>query len=121
MTNSVGHRRERVAAAIKQHLSAALRTRVKDPRVELTSITRVDVTSDLSHATIFVNVLGEADERAAALEGLESARGFLRSVLAKVLRIRTLPELHFTYDRGIEHAARINEILDQIKKTEDPR
>ena len=119
MTYGESHRRERVAAAIKQHLAAALRTRVKDPRIELTSITRVEVTSDLSHATIFVNVLGNEEERTAALNGLESARGFLRSLLAKVLRLRNVPELHFMYDRGIDHAARMYEILDKMKKEED--
>jgi len=119
VTNSAHHRRERVAMAIKQNLADALTKRVKDPRVELTSISRVEVTSDLSHATILVSVLGGDEERAAALAGLESARGFLRSLLAKTLSLRNVPELHFAYDRGLDHAARMFEIFDQMKKEED--
>ncbi len=119
MTNGAHHRRERVATAIKQSLAEALMKRVKDPRVELTSISRVEVTSDLSHATILISVLGGEDERKAALEGLESARGFLRSLLAKTLSLRTIPELHFAYDRGMDHAARMFEVLDQMKQEED--
>ena len=118
MTNGANHRRERVATAIKQTLAEALTKRVKDPRVELTSISRVQVTSDLSHATIVVSVLGGEEERTAALKGLESARGFLRSLLAKTLSIRTIPELHFEYDRGKDHAARMFEILDKMKQEE---
>jgi len=58
-------------------------------------------------------------EKARALEGLQSAAGFLRSRAARALTTRTVPELHFELDRGLEHAARINELLNTIRQ-EDP-
>jgi ribosome-binding factor A len=77
---------------------------------------RVLVTNDLSHARVMVSAPGEDAEKARALEGLHSAAGFLRSRAARALTTRTVPELHFELDRGLEHAARINELLNTIKR-----
>jgi ribosome-binding factor A len=76
----------------------------------------VDVTNDLSHANIFVRAQGDDEERERAVEGLKSAAGFLRSRVARVLTTRTVPELHIEADRGLEHAARINELLEGIRR-----
>ncbi len=92
---------------------------VRDPRVGFVTITGVLVTNDLSHARVMVSVPGEETEKARALEGLQSAAGFLRSRAARALTTRTVPELHFELDRGLEHAARINELLNTIRQ-EDP-
>ena len=54
-----------------------------------------------------------------AMEGLESAKGYLRTHLAKSLSLRVAPEIHFILDRGLEHAQRMNEILDDLKPEED--
>ena len=109
-----GHRRpERVAALIQETLASALATQVKDPRIGFTTLTGVTVTPDYSHATVRVSVLGSEDEKLGALEGLRSAGGFLRSVLAKALPLRTVPELHFVLDRGLEHAQRIDKLLGE--------
>jgi ribosome-binding factor A len=61
-------------------------------------------------------VHGDDAAKASALEGLESAAGFLRSRVARALTTRTVPELHFELDRGLEHATRINELLDELKR-----
>ena len=74
------------------------------------------VTNDLSHARVMVSVPGEDADKARALEGLQSAAGFLRSRAARSLTTRTVPELHFELDRGLEHAARINQLLNTIKR-----
>ena len=109
----IPHRPERIAALIHQHLALALQGLLKDPRVGFVTITSVRVSPDASHAHIRVAALGEEDEKASAMEGLASARGFLRSHLARALSLRTMPELHFHLDRGIEHAARIAELLGE--------
>ncbi|MGD2135568.1 MAG: 30S ribosome-binding factor RbfA [Gemmatimonadales bacterium] len=113
------HRPERVAALIQETLAEALTTRVKDPRVGFVTVTGVDVASDYSVATVGVSVLGDEEEKAQAMEGLDSASGFLRSLLARTLTLRTTPELRFVLDRGIEHAARINRILDDLNAGTD--
>lgn len=112
--NAHRHRPERVAALVQETLARALTTRVKDPRVGFVTVTAVDVSPDYSYATVKVSVLGDEEEKTRAMEGLESASGFLRSILARTLDLRTTPELRFFLDRGIEHAARINRILDDL-------
>lgn len=106
-------RPERIAALIHQHLALALQGHVKDPRVGFVTITSVEVSPDVSHAQIRVAVMGTEEEKSSAMEGLASARGFLRTHLAKALSLRTTPELHFHLDRGIEQAALIDTLLNE--------
>jgi ribosome-binding factor A len=118
-----------VAEIVRQVLAEALAREVRDPRVGLVTLTRVEVSGDLSHAKVYVmvNELGNGEntgngenkgkgEGERALEGLRSAAGFLRSRVAKALSTRTIPELHFELDRGLEHAARINAVLADLKR-----
>jgi ribosome-binding factor A len=118
-----------VAEIVRQVLAEALARDIRDPRVGLVTLTRVDVSGDLSHAKVYVmvNELGKGEDQGKgddqgkgegerALEGLRSAAGFLRSRIAKALSTRTIPELHFELDRGLEHAARINAVLADLKR-----
>ena len=111
MRRSGNRRPERVAALIQETLASALTTQVKDPRIGFATLTGVTVAPDYSHATVRVSVLGTEEEKSGAVEGLQSAGGFLRSVLARALPLRTVPELHFVLDRSLEHARRIDELL----------
>jgi len=116
MTKSGKYRPERLAALIQECIAGALATSVKDPRVGFVTVTGVTVSPDGSHALIRVSVMGSEEEKARAFEGLESARGFLRTRLAHTLRLRTTPEIQFELDRGLEHAQRINQILSDLKR-----
>jgi ribosome-binding factor A len=109
-------RPEQVAETVRQVITDALAREVRDPRVGFVTITGVQVTNELSHARVLVSVPGDEAARERALEGLESAAGFLRSRAARALTTRTVPELHFELDRGLEHAARINELLEEIRR-----
>ena len=111
-------RPEQVAETLRQVIADALTREVRDPRVGFVTLTGVLVTNDLSHARIMVTVPGEEAEKIRALEGLQSAAGFLRSRAARALTTRSVPELHFELDRGLEHAARINELLNDIRREE---
>jgi len=112
------HRPERLAALLQETLAEALATQVKDPRVGFVTLTGVTVSPDGSHAAIRVSVMGTEDQKASALAGLESARGFLRTHVAGALSLRTVPELHFQLDRGLEHAQRINQLLAELKRSD---
>jgi ribosome-binding factor A len=105
-----------VAEIVRQVLAEAIGREVRDPRVGFVTLTRVDVSGDLSHAQVFVMAQGDEAERQRALEGLQSAAGFLRGKIAKALATRTIPELHFELDRGLEHATRINAVLADLKR-----
>ena len=109
-------RPEQVAETLRQVITDALLRDVRDRRVRLVTVTSVRVTGDLGHATILVSVGGGPEEQSRALEGLRSAGGFLRSRAAKTLTTRTVPELHFELDTGLQHAARIEELLQEIRR-----
>jgi ribosome-binding factor A len=111
-------RPEQVAGTIRQVVTDALTREVRDPRVGFVTVTGVQVTNDLSHARVMVSVPGDETDKARALEGLRSAAGFLRSRAARALTTRTVPELHFELDKGQEHAARIEELLESIRREE---
>jgi ribosome-binding factor A len=111
-------RPEQVAGTIRQVIAEALSREIRDPRVGFVTVTGVLVTNDLSHARVSVSVPGDEAEKTRALQGLQSAAGFLRSRAARALTTRTVPELHFELDKGVEHAARIEDLLESIRREE---
>jgi len=118
---SASRRPEQVAETVRAIVATALAVEIRDPRIGLTTVSRVVVTPDLSHAKIAVAVHGEDPEsRKKALEGLKSCTGFLRTKVAKALSTRIVPELHFEIDDGLAHAARINEILAGLRESGQP-
>jgi ribosome-binding factor A len=106
-------RNERVNAQFKEEIADLLR-KVKDPRVGFVSVTEVDVTPDLKQARIYISVLGDEAQKRSTLEGLKSASGFVKSELAKRVRLRLMPEFEWRYDTSLAHGARINELLHQV-------
>jgi ribosome-binding factor A len=111
-------RPEQVAGTIRQVIADALAREVRDPRVGFVTVTGVLVTNDLSHARVMVSVSGDEGQKSRAMEGLQSATGFLRSRAARALTTRIVPELHFELDQGVEHAARIEKLLQSIRREE---
>jgi ribosome-binding factor A len=109
-------RPEQMAETLRQVITEALAREVRDPRVGFVTITAVLVSGDLSHARVLVSAVGDDGEKTRALEGLQSAAGFLRSRAARALTTRSVPVVHFELDRGLEHAARINELLNTIRR-----
>jgi ribosome-binding factor A len=116
--SSQRRRPEQVAETLRQVIAEALTRQVRDPRIGFATITGVLVTPDLSHARIMVTVPGDESAQARALDGLTSAAGFLRSRAAKALSTRIVPELHFELDKGLAHAARVNELLEDLRREE---
>lgn len=109
---------ERLNAAFQKEISDILRNDIKDPRVGFVSVTRVDLTQDLRQARVYFSVLGPEEEREASLEGLQSAAGFIRSEVARRVRLRYAPEMVFRLDDSIVHGVRIMELLNQVKREE---
>jgi ribosome-binding factor A len=109
-------RPEQVAETLRQVVADAMTRELRDPRIGFVTLTGVLVSPDLSHARIMVSVAGDQAEKDRALEGLQSAAGFLRSRAARALTTRIVPELHFELDRGLEHASRINELLEGLRR-----
>ena len=110
-------RPNRVGEEIKKELVLLIRNGIKDPRVDsLISITDVEVTRDLSYATIYISRYGSEQQRQGALDGMKAAAGFMRSELSRRLKLRTVPELIFKLDDSLQYGAKIETILHQIKQ-----
>lgn len=108
-------RSERVSELLKREISLLLDREVKDPDVGFVTVTAVEISDDLQYARIFVSVLGEAEKRHRAMEGLERAKGFLRRELGRRVELRYVPEIRFFLDESLDHALRIGEILRKIE------
>ncbi len=106
---------ERVNHLLREELANLMLRSAKDPRLAAVSIMAVATTSDLKFATVYVRAGGDEDALDDALEGLESAEGFLRRELGRRLRMRRSPELSFKADRTLEHARRIESLLEQVR------
>jgi ribosome-binding factor A len=105
-------RMRRVDEAVRAVLSDAITKDLKDPRIGFVTVTGVKTSPDLRHARVYVSVLGEEPARAATLEGLRSAHGFLQGRLAGELTLKRTPALSFAYDESIDRGMRISELLD---------
>lgn len=105
---------QRVSELIHIRLSNLLERKVKDPRLDLVTITDVEVSPDASRADVYFTVPARERSRQEAQEGLASAAGWLRRELGQQLRLRHTPELIFHYDRSVERGERISGILDEL-------
>ena len=110
----MSRRTDRVGDLIRAELSDLLLREVRDPRVRLASVTGVETSPDLKRAVVRISVLGEEEQRLAAIDALRHARGFLRTELARRLRTRVTPELVFELDRGAEHSQKISDLLESL-------
>jgi ribosome-binding factor A len=113
----MSRRTGRVADLLRTELADLVQREVHDPRIKqanLLGFVDIDVSPDLRRAVVRVSALGSEEDRQGAVAALEHARGFLRSELARRLRLRVTPELHFELDRGAEHSQTIADLLESL-------
>jgi len=103
----------RVDEAMRVVLSDAISKDLQDPRVGFVTVTGVKTSPDLRHARVYVSVLGDEQSRAASLEGLRSAHGFLQSRLSGALRLKHTPTLTFDYDESVDRGMRISQLINE--------
>lgn len=113
-------RQERMSVEIKRVLSNIIQEHVKDPRIDFTAVTvtRVDIPQDISHARVYVSVLGSDDKQAETIKVLQKARGFIRTELARIIQVRHAPDLDFRLDKSIEHGIHIAALLEGLHETQ---
>ena len=107
-------RTQRLGDLIQRDLSELIRLELRDPRVGMLTITSVDVSPDMSHAKVFFTML-DKDKLEDTLHGLKRSAGFLRSQLAKRIKMYTTPELRFEYDESVERGDRLSRLIDSTK------
>jgi len=111
-------RMRRVNESVRQVVSQAL-LELKDPRIGFVTVTGIETAHDLSHATVFVSVLGSERKRREALRGLEAAHGVLQARLGRELRMKRTPQLSFEYDPSVERGVRMSALIDELAPDDD--
>lgn len=108
-------RTQRIGDQMQRELAQLIRREVKDPRVGLVTVTAVDVSRDVGHAKIFITVMGKdgAEEIAQNVKALNDAAGFLRMQLARAMKLRSVPQLHFHYDESVMRGAHLSALIER--------
>ncbi len=107
----------RVNEAVREVLSEAI-GELKDPRIGFVTVTGVDTSPDLRHATVYVSVLGQERVRDASLQGLNSSRGILQSRVNRELHLKRTPQLVFEYDPTVAEGVRLTKLIDELTPAE---
>ena len=108
-------RAERVSGLIQETLSELLNKRIHDPRLHMATITRVKMSADLKSARIYYAIYGGDKKSKDASKGFESARGFIKRILAPKLGLRYMPDLKFFYDDSFDYGSHIDQLLEKLK------
>lgn len=109
---------EKVQELIKQQASEIIMREVKDPRIGFVTVTKVDVSSDLHNAKLFVSILGSDKQIEDTWKGLNSSIAFIRRELAHRIRLKFIPEIKFFMDTSLEYSAHIQKLLIEVNKKE---
>ena len=107
------HRNRRLEEQLLRLLSDLVRREVKDPRVGAVTLTAVEVSPDLSHATVYFLPFGLGKDAAPVAEGLAHAAGYLRTLLGRELTLRHTPQLHFRVDTTLEKGMALNALINE--------
>jgi ribosome-binding factor A len=112
-------RQKRVADRLQQETSLLLQE-MNDPRLDLVTITQVNIDRELEYANVFVSTVGDEARRKEVMKVLNGARGYIRREIAKRVQLRRAPEINFHWDPTPEKAETIARILDEIKSDDPP-
>jgi ribosome-binding factor A len=108
-------RPQKLGDQMQRELSDLVQRELRDPRVGMLTITAVDVSPDLSHAKVFFTILDKS-KLEDTLAGLKRSAGFLRSQLARRIKLYTTPELRFVYDESVERGDHLSRLIDAANK-----
>lgn len=111
-------RTQKAAEAIREVVSMAILTELKDPRVSDVTVTFVEVSPDMRQAKIHVSVMGDETKQQLSLRGLQNAAGFLQTKVAKRIDTRYTPRLAFVLDLGVKRSIEISRILKSVLPAE---
>jgi len=109
----------RINDEIMKELSEILRSgELKDPRIgKITTVMRVDTSNDLKHCMVRIGVLGGEEDKAGVLEGIKSAAGYIRKLIAERIDLRQTPAFQFILDDSVEYSIKMAELIKQHNET----
>ena len=108
-------RSDRVSGLIQQVLSEILKRDIGDPRLKMATITEVEVSRDLKLARIYFTAPGGKQKKDAAIKGFNSARGFIKRILAHEIDLKYMPDIKFFYDDSLDYGEHIDELIKSTK------
>ena len=107
----------RVNGEVHRVLAEVIRSEIKDPRINpMTSVVSVEVAPDLKTCKAWISVLGNEDSQRDTLEGLRSAEGYIRSLLARKINLRNTPEIRFILDQSIAYGVSMSRKIDEVNR-----
>ena len=108
-------RTQRIGDQIQRDLALLIQREVKDPRLGMVTVTGVEIARDMSYARVFVTIMGKDTEPEIRqdLEILNDVAGYLRSLLGRAMRLRTVPELQFVYDASVRRGAELSALIER--------
>jgi ribosome-binding factor A len=110
----------KAAEAVREVVSMAILTQVRDPRVKNVTVTAVEMEPDMRAATVHVSVMGSAAKEELALKGLASSAGFLQAQVADRIESRYTPRLKFKLDSGVKRSIEIARVLSEVLPASSP-
>ncbi|MDP3562210.1 MAG: 30S ribosome-binding factor RbfA [Legionellaceae bacterium] len=111
-------RTDRIAEMMQRKLAQLIQQEIKDPRLPgLITISAVQVTKDLSHSKVYFTVFNGNPAETESI--LNAASSYLRTALARTVTLRTVPQLHFIYDKSIEYGTRLSRLIDEVNQPHD--
>jgi ribosome-binding factor A len=113
-------RHDKVKEAIKKEVSNIIHDELNDPRLGFITVTDIELAQDMRHAKIFFSVLGKDQDYQKTKKALDSALVFIRRLVAERIQLRIAPEISFYEDRSGEYSIRIQQVLDEIKESNEP-
>ena len=115
---AVNHRKSRVADGVRDEVAMIISREIRDPRLGFVTVIRVEMPVDQSVAKIYVSPMGDAKAQLESMRALHHSRGFVRKLLSQRMRTRTVPEIMFVQDKGLDNAQRVSEIMAGWKADE---
>ena len=109
----------KVAQAIREVVSMAILTELRDPRIENVTVTFVEVSADLRHSKVHVSVMGDEKQQQLCLHGLQNSAGYLQQKVSKRVDLRYTPRLKFVLDPGVKNSLEITRILGELLPEEE--
>lgn len=109
----------KAAEAIREVVSLAIITELRDPRVQNVTVVGVEVTPDMREAKVLVSIMGTEAQQRTVLKGLQNSVGFLQSKIADRIETRYIPRLSFVMDEGVKKSVAVQQILEQIARERD--
>ena len=113
-------RHERIKQAIQREVSNIISNELRDPRMGFVTIISVDLSPDMRYAKISYSVMGNAEQKKKTKGALDSALGFIRTMVAERVQLRYAPEINFHEDLSTEYSVHMQEVFDKLKDLEGP-